>query len=160
MLAYAIGVLVLCWYDRRRYLWRVIIIPAAALALWNLYLWFRLDGIQGTGGNTGNFGLPLDGFFEAFHAWIEEPLNLLVSVILLAVLVAFVPLALQSRLPIAWGALPFVGLVVFLSANVLREPFDLSRAVLPVFTAFPFLIMVPSGRPTLSPPAARTQEPV
>lgn len=145
MVAYAIGVFVLWWYERRRYLWWIIVTPLAAMVVWTAYLWFRLDGIAGTGGNTGNFGFPFVGFFEALRAWIEEPLNLLVSLVLLAVLVSFVPLALRGRLPVAWGALPFVGLVVFLSANVLREPFDFSRAVLPVFTALPFVIMVPDG---------------
>jgi len=143
MLAFAAGVFILWWYDRRTYAWRIIITPLAAMAVWDVYLWFRLDGIPGTGGNSGNFGFPFAGFFEAFRTWIEEPLTLLVSLILLAVLVAFIPLALRSRLSIAWGALPFGGLVVFLSANVLREPFDFSRAILPVFTAFPFLIMLP-----------------
>ena len=143
MVAYAAGVFILWWYDRRRYLWPIIVAPLAAMALWTAYLWFRLDGIQGTGGNTGNFGLPFVGFADAFRAWIQEPLNLLVSLVLLAVLVAFVPLAFRGRLPVAWGALPFVGLIVVLSANVLREPFDFSRAILPVFTALPFLIMVP-----------------
>ena len=82
-------------------------------------------------------GLPFVGFAEAFRAWIQEPLDLLVSLVLVAVLVAFAPLALRRRLPVTWGALPFAGLVVVLSANVLREPFDFSRAILPVFTALP-----------------------
>jgi hypothetical protein len=156
MIAFAAGVFILWWYERRVYAWRIIITPLAAMAVWNVYLWFRLDGIPGTGGNSGNFGFPMAGFFEAFRTWVEEPLTLLVSLVLLAVLVAFIPLALRSRMPIAWGALPFVGLVVFLSANVVREPFDFSRAIVPVFTAFPFLILVPrrdaisiqAGRPT------------
>jgi hypothetical protein len=143
MVAYAAGVFILWWYDRGRSLWPIIVAPLAAMAAWTAYVWFRLNGIQGTGGNTGNFGLPFVGFAEALRAWIQEPLNLLVSLVLLAVLVAFVPLALRRRLPVAWGALPFAGLVVVLSANVLREPFDFSRAILPVFTALPFLIMVP-----------------
>ena len=160
MVAYAAGVFILWWYDRRRYLWPIIVTPLAAMAAWTAYLWFRLDGILGTGGNTGNFGLPLVGFAEAFRAWIQEPLNLLVSLVLLAALVAFVPLALRGRLPIAWGALPFVGLVVVLSANVLREPFDFSRAILPVFTALPFLIMVPDRDVMSLPTDDPTEEPV
>lgn len=150
MIAYAIGVFILWWYDRRRYLWSIIITPLAAMAAWTAYIWVRLEGIEGTGGNTGNFGFPFAGFVEAFRAWLEDPLNLLVSLVLLAVMIAFVPLAFRGRLPVAWGALPFVGLVAFLSANVLREPFDFSRAILPVFTALPFVILVPvRGRRSL-----------
>ena len=144
MIAYVIGVLILWWYDRKRWLWPIIVAPLAAIAAWTVYVWFRLEGIVGTGGNSGNFGLPLAGFVEAFRAWIDDPLDLVVSLVLLAVLVAFVLLALRGRLPIAWGALPFAGLVVVLSANVLREPFDFSRAILPVFTALPFVILVRS----------------
>ncbi len=158
MVAYAAGVFILWWYDRRRYLWPIIVAPLAAMAVWTAYLWFRLDGIQGTGGNTGIFDLPFVGFVEAFRAWIQEPLNLLVSLVLVAVLVAFGPLALRGRLPVAWGALPFAGLVVVLSANILREPFDFSRAILPVFTALPFLIMVPSGDAVSMQPGHLTEE--
>jgi hypothetical protein len=40
------------------------------------------------------------------------------------------------------GALPFVPLVAAISINVWREPFDLARALTPVFTAAPFLLAV------------------
>ena len=53
-----------------------------------------------------------------------------------------VPLALRSRLPLAWGALPFIALAIVLSVEVLRDPFNLSRALAPVFTAAPFLLVL------------------
>ena len=54
---------------------------------------------------------------------------------------------------IVWGALPFVALAMILSEAVWRQPFDISRAVAPVFTAAPFLLLMPSGvgrRPAVS----------
>lgn len=143
MLAYAFGISVLWWYERRRWCWPIILAPIASMAVWGAYVWIRLSGIPGTGGNTGNFAFPFAGLVEALRAWLADPLDLVVSLVILAVMIAFVPLALRSRVPVAWGALPFVGLVVILSANVLREPFDFARAILPVFTALPFVILVP-----------------
>jgi hypothetical protein len=77
----------------------------------------------------------------ALRSWVDEPDGLAaLSLILVIIVVAFTVLAPRSRLPIAWGALPFVALAVVLSVDVWREPFDLSRAVAPVFTAAPFLV--------------------
>jgi hypothetical protein len=142
MLAFAAGIVALGWIDRRRTSWSLLAVPITGMAVWNAYLWVRLDGIDGTGSGAVNFGLPFVGLVDAFRSWITEPFDLLLSAVLLAVVVAFVPAAIRSRLPIAWGALPFAALVVVLSATVLREPFDLSRAVAPIFTAFPFVLLV------------------
>jgi hypothetical protein len=142
MLAFAAGTFVLWWIDRRRTAWSLLAVPITGMAVWNAYLWLRLDGIDGTGSGAINFGLPFVGLVDAFRSWITEPFDLLLSAVLLAVVVAFVPVAVRSRLPIAWGALPFAALVVVLSATVLREPFDFSRAVAPIFTAFPFVLLV------------------
>jgi hypothetical protein len=142
MLAFAAGTFVLWWVERRRAPWSLVVAPIAAMAAWNAYLWLRLDAIDGTGSGAINFGLPFVGLVEAFRSWVTEPFDLLLSAVLLAVVVAFVPVAVRSRLPIAWGALPFVALVIVLSVTVLREPFDFSRAVAPIFTAFPFVLLV------------------
>ena len=65
---------------------------------------------------------------------------------ILAAIALFVPLALRSRYPIAWGALPFVALTIVLSVGVWREPVDLSRALAQGLTALPFLALVSSRR--------------
>lgn len=141
MLAFAVGVVILYWLDRRRPPWRVVIVPAAALAIWGAYLSFRLRGVGGAGSAPGLFALPFVGMLRALGSWIDEPDGLAaLSVMLLIIVVAFTVLAPRSRLPIAWGALPFVALAVVLSADVWREPFDLSRALAPVFTAAPLLL--------------------
>lgn len=141
MVAFAAGTFVLWRIDRGGAPWSLVIAPITAMAAWNAYLWLRLDGIEGTGSGAINFGPPFVGLVEAFRSWIAEPFDLFLSAVLLAVVVAFVPVGVRSRLPIAWGALPFAALVVVLSATVLREPFDFARAVAPIFTAFPFVLL-------------------
>ena len=149
MLVFALGVFILWWLDHRRPLWSVLVAPVAALTVWIAYLSWRLTGIPGSPPLLGTFGdLPFVGLVGAFRYWLKVPSDLVFSLVVLAVLVAFVPLAVKSRLPIAWGALPFAALVVILSASVLREPFDLSRAVTPIFTAFPFLVVLRTAKGT------------
>lgn len=143
MVAFVAGVFVLWWLDGRRSPWRIVITPLLAVAVWYVYIRLRLEGVSGAGGRTENFGPPFFGIYEALRSWVEDPGHLLVNAVLVTVVIAFIPLGLRSRLPIAWGALPFVALATVLSAEVLREPFDFSRALAPVFTAVPFLIMVP-----------------
>ena len=143
MLLVPAGVFILLWLDHRRLVWPILVTPLAALAVWTTYLVLRLSDVPGIGGGTDNFGPPFLGLVQAFISWLHDPLDLVVSVVLLGVVVAFVPLAVRSRLSIAWGALPFVPLAIVLSANVLDEPSNLSRALSPIFTALPFLILVP-----------------
>lgn len=145
MVVFAVGVFVLWWIDRREMPWRLVVTPFLVMAVWYVYLHVRLAGVSGVGGGPEAFSLPFVGFSQAIRSWISDPADLLYNLPLLAVIVAFVPLALRRRLPIAWGALPFVGLATVLSVDVWREPFDLTRVLAPVFTAAPFLFLVPEG---------------
>lgn len=150
MVAFAVGVFILWWLEERRSIWRIVVLPVVGMAVWNVYVRFRLEGVPGAGERTENFSVPFIGLFEAFESWVRNPSELLLNSVLVLVVVAFVPLALRSRSPIAWGGLPFAVLIVVLSAEVLREPFNFSRAVVPVFTALPFLIMAPRHDPSPS----------
>ncbi len=140
MVAFAVGVFILYLYQHRA-VWRIVIVPIAAMAIWNAYLRFRLAGVTGLGDGLSIFAAPFVGLWQAFRSWAADPSLLVVSIAILAVVVTFTILALRSRLPIAWGALPFVALATTLSVHVWREPFDLSRALAPVFTAAPFLLV-------------------
>jgi hypothetical protein len=143
MVAFALGLFVLCWLDERRLKWRLLVTPLVAMAVWYVYLQLRLAGVSGVGGGPGIFSAPFLGMFEAIKSWTGDSRRLILSVAILAVVARFVPLALRSRSAIAWGALPFAALTMVLSVHVWREPFDLSRALAPVFTAVPFLVLVP-----------------
>jgi hypothetical protein len=143
MLLFAIGIFVLWWLEERRFLWRILTAPLLATAGWYVYVWYRLTGISGVGGKPRNFAPPFVGIVEALRSWLGDPIDLVINLVLLSIIVALVPLALRSRLPLAWGALPFIALAMVLSVEVLREPFNLSRALAPVLTAIPFLVFGP-----------------
>jgi hypothetical protein len=143
MLAFAVGVFLLLWLDQRRSLWRLVVTPLLAMSIWDTYLQFRLVGVTGLGASWAILAPPFNGILGAFREWSDNPSNLLASVAILAVVIPFIPLALRSRIAIAWGALPFVALSVVLSVQVWRVPSDLARALVPVFTAAPFLLAVP-----------------
>jgi hypothetical protein len=139
--AFAVGVFVLWWIERRELPWRLVIAPLVAMAIWLTYLRYRLSGVTGVGEARGAFAVPLMGLLEALRSWTRTPWHLVMNVALLSVVVLFVPLALRSRLPIAWGAVPLVGLATVLSADVWDQTFDFARALAPVFTAAPFLLV-------------------
>ena len=143
MVLFAIGILVLWWITWRDAPWRIVILPAIALVTWNVYLRVRLAGISGTGGAPTLIEAPFLGLARAARSWLAHPVDLLLSVVILTVIVAFSVLALRTRSPLAWGALPFVALLFVLGAAVWEEPFDLSRAIAPVFTAAAFLVASP-----------------
>jgi hypothetical protein len=149
MLVFAFGVFLLCWLERRQPLWRLVLVPTGAMGIWSLYLWPRLHDIVGVGGGPEAFTLPFAGILEGIASWAADPFQVLPNLVLLAVIVSFVPLALRSRLPIAWGALALVALSTTLSVNVWAKAFDFARALAPVFTAFAFLVFTPSSDPGL-----------
>jgi len=144
MLAFALGVFLLWWIERRKLPWLIVIAPVLALGVWTSYLVWRLAGISGTGTELTFLSPPFFGLVQAFGFWIRYPGQILDNVAMLALVLAFVPLAIRSRSPIAWGALPFVAMSVVLSIDVFLETPDLARVFAPVFTAAPFLHFVRS----------------
>ena len=143
MVVFAVGIVVLGWVEERKIRWRFLLVPFAAIGLWNAYLQFRLMGVSGVGSPWPFFSPPLFGMFEAFGSWIEDPAYLVLNATILLIAVAFVVLGLRARSTIVWGALPFVALATVLSVYVWKEPFDISRVLAPVFTGAPFLLFLP-----------------
>ena len=146
MVAFAVGLFILWWVERGELPWRIVITPLVALAAWIAFLQVRLNGVPGAGQGWNPFAAPFAGIVDAFGFWAADPLRLLLDIALVAIVVAYIPLALRSRQPIAWGALPFVALSLILSANVWREVVDFTRALAPVFTAIPFLVASSSAQ--------------
>jgi hypothetical protein len=142
MLVFVAGVFALQWLEERRFCWRLLITPVSALVLWQTYLRIRLMGISGFGAAWPLLAPPFVGLVQAFKFWAGHPQDILTNLVILALVLAFIPVALRSRLPIAWGALPFVVLATILSVQTWRESFDFTRALAPVFTAAAFLIFV------------------
>ncbi|MGH7541611.1 MAG: hypothetical protein ACRELC_11490, partial [Gemmatimonadota bacterium] len=141
MVLFALGLFLLDRVEGRKPRWRLVVTPVVAMAIWNVYLQLRLGDVSGVGGGPEAFSLPFVGMLEAMESWTHDPGRMIVNVAVVTVAVGFIPLALRSRSPIAWGALPFLALMVVLSVHVWREPFDLSRALTPVLTAAPFLVL-------------------
>ena len=142
MLAFAVGVFVLHWLEHRTFLWRIVSVPLLAMAAWHVYLRFRLAGVSGVGQRLENFAAPFVGIWQAIRLWAKDPGDLFTGMAILVILVVFTVLAIRSRSPVAWGALPFVGLATVLSVHTWRYPLDIARALAPVFTAAAFLLVV------------------
>jgi hypothetical protein len=155
MFAFAVGVFVLHWLEHRGFLWRIVTVPFFAMAAWHVYIRLRLAGVSGVGLRFENFALPFVGIWQAIQSWATDPINLVVGMAMLVIVVAFTVLAIRSRLPIAWGALPFVGLATVLSVHTFLDPLDLARVLAPVFTAAAFLLAVPE-RGALDEPEPRS----
>jgi hypothetical protein len=146
MILFAVGVFVVVWLDRRRAVWPIVAMPIVAAGLWLAYVVSRLGDVAGLGPSRGPFAPPFVGLSEAIRSsWFQDPWTFVVNVALLIVVILFVPVAVRSRLPIAWGALPFAALAMFLSVEVWRETFDLARAMAPIFTAAPFVVLFQEG---------------
>lgn len=158
MIAFAVGVFVLAWLERRELQWRLVITPLLATAAWLAYLRYRLSGVTGVGDARGAFAAPFMGVLEALRSWTRTPWQLVINLTLLSVVILFVPLAVRSRLSIAWGAVPFVGLATVLSADVWSHTFDLARALVPVFTAAPFLLVFSERQRSRSPAGRLSME--
>jgi hypothetical protein len=141
MILFCAGIVLLSWRSRKSVPWQVLIVPGIAMAAWHGYLRMRLAGISGMGEKIDIFGYPFEGILRAWSVWLTDPRHLLINATFLAVLVAFVFLAYRSDVPLAWGALPLVAIAPFFSANIWLGLFNSSRALAPVFTAFPFLVM-------------------
>jgi hypothetical protein len=143
MLAFAVGVFVVRRLDRGRACWRLVTWPALAVVVWHLYVTVRLSGLPEARSDAGALSPPFVGILEALRFWVTEPRHLLINLLILGIVAMFVPIAVRRRSDLAWGALPFVGLSLVLSPLVWRETFDLTRALTPVFTAIPFVVIVP-----------------
>jgi hypothetical protein len=148
MILFPVGLLILWMIQRRRPPWRLVLVPAAAMGIWHVYLRVRLSGIDGSGVGAGTKPLapPFVDLIQGIRYWMRDPTHLAINLLILAMVAMFVPLALRSRLPIVWGALPFVALAGVVSFMVWKETYDFPRAFAPVFTAIPFVVATSAQR--------------
>jgi hypothetical protein len=151
MLLFAVGVFALLWLEERRPSWRLLLVPGISLSIWFAYVSVRLAGVAGAGGAQPAFAPPFTGIAAAFRVWRLDPLHLAVNIAIVGLVLAFVPLAVRSRISLAWGALPFIALATVLSFNVWRETHDFVRALAPVFTAIPFVATSSMRGPVTTP---------
>lgn len=140
MLAAAIGLAVGVWLNKRRVPVRIVLVPLSAVGFWHLYIRLRIGHLPARGNYQQPFDLPFKGIFDSVPYWQSEPLRGALVVLLMAAVVAFSIRALRSRHLVGWCALPFVGLSLLLHTAVWREPYDIARALAPIFTAYPLVL--------------------
>lgn len=120
--------------------WRLALPAVGAAALWGLYVRTRLG--FGSGGSEVQelTAVPFRGVAESMRSNADDPLTLVLGVVFLLIFLRFAWLASTSRDPLAWATVGFAILPAFLTAQVWREYFDIARAALPVFTAYPLVL--------------------
>jgi hypothetical protein len=146
MLLFALGVAIGFWLANRVAIWRVLLVPAATALVWRTYVTVRFSGLETLAASpqssfSVNFGrFPFEGIIEAWTFWRGDPSKLLWVACLIALVLLFARRALVRRNLVAWSAIPFVALATMLSVQVWREPYDIARALAPIFTAYPLLL--------------------
>lgn len=141
-----IGALFLWWWRRKDHFRpALVVVPTVAVVGWRLYSGFRLSAVEsGASAAEGFFRsfdpIPLRGIAEASAGWIQDPSKFVWMVALVGLLILFVRRAWRSPAGIGWSAWPFAVLSVFLSVLVWLEPYDIARAVAPVFIAYPLIL--------------------
>jgi len=119
----------------------VVGIPLAAVALWAIYLRFRIDFDTGLS-EVQEVGLPFAGFIDAFRFWADDPLNLVAGIAIMLLLLLFTRRVLISGQLVGWAFVGFVPLAILFTRQVWQSYFDITRAVAPVLTAFVLLVFV------------------
>lgn len=143
-----LGLIVLTALRRGRQSRILLTLPPITAVAWRVYVTWRLSSISpaaGIGESLESFSLPFVGLARAVRTWLEDPLDLALNAVVLVVLVVFAIRAVRSRDALAWGSVGFVALAPFLSYPIWAEPYDISRAVAPVFTAYAVLLLAPAG---------------
>jgi hypothetical protein len=153
MILFVAGAVLGNWLNRRRWVLAPLLVSAAAALLWRIYVSNRLAGLglETLGGlpanPVGNLTFrPLTGAVDAIPYWLANPAKFAFVGGLVVLMLLFVRRAIGERTVVAWSALPFVMLSLFLAVFVWREPYDLARAVAPIFTAYPLLLFQSSAK--------------
>jgi len=135
MLLYVAGVALLLLVRTRRMPFLVAAPSGVAVAVWGLYLRLRLD--SGTGiDEVRELGLPFVGMVEAATEWPDGgAATLAIMLLIVATLPWLIQRAVVDGNYLTWGAAGFVLLASMLTVFVWREPFDISRGIIPIFTA-------------------------
>jgi len=113
---------------------------------WGTYLRVRL-GFEAGVSQVQEFGLPFEGFIEAFGRWLDGPINLVVGLSMLLLMVLYTWRTLTSAHLLGWAFIGFVPLGVLFSQVVWSSWADISRAIAPIITAYVLLLLVASRNP-------------
>lgn len=141
MLIAAVGLLIAHRVLVRVWRWSLVAIPFSAVLLWAGYLRLRLDDAQRVH-DFGDLNFPFRGFAIAFSEWITIPGSHLAMGLLILVLGAsLVHRCWRKPSYLGWACVGFVVLAVLMDEPVWRFSYDSSRAVAPIFIAWPLLVV-------------------
>lgn len=135
MLLFVAGAALLHMIRTRRLPFLLAAPSGLAVAGWGVYLRLRLEAGNGID-EVREIGLPLVGAAEAAVQWPNDGIGtvLFMSAVLLC-LPWLVYRAAVDKNAFTWGSVGFVALAAVLTVFVWREPFDITRGIIPVFTA-------------------------
>jgi hypothetical protein len=158
MLIAVAGIALWLWLERRRKTAvTVAAIPGLFALGWAVYLRLRI-GEGSVAAEVEEIGWPFVGLAEAFGSWLDDPLDLIVGIAMMALFVLFTRRVLISRHVVGWAFLGFVALGLVFTEQVWRSYFDITRAVAPIITSFVLLVFVAdmrSGLKLRKPPGER-----
>ena len=130
------GIAVWLWQrSERRLALQHALVPLAAVLGWAVYVRARIGWMTGIS-EVEEIGLPFVGFARAAARWAEYPMNMAVGIAIMLLLVLFTRRALTSRWLVAYAAAGFVPLALLLTLQVWFSYYNITRAVVPVITAF------------------------
>jgi hypothetical protein len=131
--------------EQRRNAVVVAVSPILAVGAWAVYLRARMGWEPGVS-EVQEIGLPFVGFFQAFSAWLGDPVDLAVGVGMMILFFLFARRTLLSGHLIGWAFVGFALLGVVFTKQVWNSYFDITRAVAPLITAFVLLVFLDTGR--------------
>ena len=150
MLIAAVGSAWWLWRrDQRTEAVAAIAVPLSGIALWAIYLRWRIDWDVGVS-QVEEIGFPFRGFLEAIESWMRSPADLAAGAAMIILFVLYVRRALLYRRLVGIAFLGFVALGLVFSKQVWLSYFDITRAVAPLITAFVLMVFLerPSSEAT------------
>jgi hypothetical protein len=149
MLVYLAGVCVYRLWQTRRIPWLLGGVPAIFTIAWAGYVRLRLDSHDGVNEIPG-FGPPFGGILDSFENWLADPTKLSVIAGLIIVMPLLILRTWQRPNALAFGALGFIPLAIMLNQQVWWRFTDISRAVIPIMTAYVITAFSPGSPNTES----------
>ena len=151
MVLFVVGAAFGYWLATRQISLKLALIPTFAALAWRTYASFQLGpvGNPGASADAVAYNLssyPLEGLALSFRTWVEDPGRFTWTFCLILLMLMFGRRALKSRNAIGWSGVPILFLAAMLSENVWREPYDIARAVAPIFTIYAVLLFASGPR--------------
>ncbi len=125
--------------------WALGAIPTLSVFAWMGYLHLRLDSPDEVT-EIREFGPPFVGILDVFDNWLSDPIELAIILGLITMMPLLALRAIQRPNPLAWDALGFMPLATLITSQVWLNFFDISRAIMPIVTAYALTVLTAPRR--------------